>query len=68
MRRRNQKPLPRGVRLPAYRRALQRLEAALEKNTAADNSERIRLLLRIMFGEDDEPAQDGTDQSPGGNH
>ena len=36
---------------PAYRPAFERLDAALEQNTPSDNSEKIELLGRHMFGD-----------------
>ena len=39
---------------PAYRRAFERLDEALEENTPCDNSEKIKLLRLAMFGDVDE--------------
>jgi hypothetical protein len=39
------------VRNPAYRQAFERLDEALEKNTQPENSEKIQLLGRLMFGD-----------------
>ncbi|MBE0543579.1 MAG: hypothetical protein IH623_19715 [Verrucomicrobia bacterium] len=60
-------PTPRRGRHPAgYRSAFARLDAALAAHPPPDNSERLRLLYRAMFGDEDEPAEDGSAQLPEG--
>jgi hypothetical protein len=39
------------VRNPAYRRAFERLDEALEQNTPSDYSEKTELLGMAMFGD-----------------
>ena len=39
------------VRNAAYRKALQRLDQALERNSRWSNAEKIQLLGRLMFGD-----------------
>ncbi len=39
------------IRNPAYRQAFERLDAALEQNTQSNNSEKIDLMGRHMFGD-----------------
>lgn len=51
MNRRPPPPSPRS-QPPAYHRAFERLDAALEANTETNNSERLRLLGQFMFGGD----------------
>lgn len=53
MNRRSQR-MPRRVP-PSYRPALERLDEALDKNTRWDNSEKIRLLHAMMFGDEGAP-------------
>jgi hypothetical protein len=47
---RRRKPPPLAIRNPAYRRAVQRLEEALAKSSAAYNAENINLLRQALFG------------------
>lgn len=63
--RRRQRPSPRRPRDPAYRRAFERLDEALEENSGFSNAERIQRLGRCMFGDLwDEPDQTGTVRNP----
>lgn len=50
MNRRQNSP-PFRLKDPAYRPAFERLDAALEQKTPSDNSEKIELLGRHMFGD-----------------
>ncbi|MCW5553182.1 MAG: hypothetical protein KIS67_13610 [Verrucomicrobiae bacterium] len=62
-------PTPRRGRHPAgYRSAFARLDAVLAAQPPPDHSEKLRLLYRVMFGDEDEPAEDGAAQLPAGNH
>jgi hypothetical protein len=47
------KPLPRRSQNPAYRRAFELLDEALEENTPSDNSEKIRLMRLALFADID---------------
>lgn len=49
----NRRQKERGVtiRNPAYRKALERLDEALERNSRGSNAELTELLGRIMFGD-----------------
>ena len=52
MNRRHKSP-PRRSQAPAYRQAFERLDAALEKNTPWDNSEKVRLMRLALFADID---------------
>lgn len=52
MKRRQKPPRP-FVLSPAYRQAIERLDAALEENTPCDNTELIRLLREAYFADVD---------------
>jgi hypothetical protein len=54
-----QKPPQLRIKTPAYRRAFERLNAALEENTRPDNPEKIRLRHIALFGEVKSPAKSG---------
>jgi hypothetical protein len=47
---RRQTPPPLAIRNPAYRRAVQRLEEALAKNSVSYNAEKINLVRQALFG------------------
>ena len=47
------------VRNPAYRRAFQRLDEALEENASVSNAERIELMHRAYFADVDELQKSG---------
>jgi hypothetical protein len=54
-------PLP-----PAYRHAVERLEAALAKNTGSNAIERIDMARRALFGclpEEPQPTEQNTEQN-----
>jgi hypothetical protein len=54
-----QKPNHLKVRNPAYRRAFERLDEALEKNTPSNNYEKIRLMRLALFGDVEKLEQSG---------
>ena len=61
---RHEKIARRTVRNPAYRQAIERLDAALEKNTGSSNAEIIKLLRQTAFADVDELEKSGTLKLP----
>ena len=61
---RRQKPPRHVVRNPAYRRAFERLDHALEENTPCDNTELIRLMRKAPFADVDALAKSGKNMLP----
>jgi hypothetical protein len=52
------------VKLPAYRQAFERLDAALAENTPCNNIEKIRRLRIAMFGDVDALEKSGKIKIP----
>jgi hypothetical protein len=58
-------PPPRPItRHPAYRRAIQELDEALEQNSEHPNTENIRLIRRAYFADVDDLGESGAIQLP----
>jgi hypothetical protein len=49
---------------PAYRRAFEQLNAALEKNTPSNQTAKIQMMRRVLFGDVDKLQQSGSVQIP----
>jgi hypothetical protein len=61
---RHQKPPRLVVRDPAHRKAFQRLDESLEKNSGSSNAEKIKLLRQAMFADIDDLDKSGTVKLP----
>jgi len=50
---RHQKPLQHRIKTPAYRRAFERLDDALERNSSFSNAAKIQLIRQAYFADVD---------------
>lgn len=61
---RHRKSSPLLTKSPVYRRAFERLDTALARNTPSDNSELIRLMRLAYFADVDELEESGEVKLP----